>query len=60
MCSPATCMKIVERGRDPPAWLPWRAMEGLMHDLGLWQDLALVAACLIAFAGVCLMEALSG
>jgi hypothetical protein len=31
-----------------------------MSDLGVWQELAVVTGCIVAFAGVCLLETLSG
>jgi hypothetical protein len=30
-----------------------------MGDLSVWQELAVVTACIVAFAGVCMLEALS-
>jgi hypothetical protein len=30
-----------------------------MGDLGVWQDLVFVAAAILVFAGVCLLESLS-
>jgi hypothetical protein len=30
-----------------------------MGDLGVWQELAFVAAAILVFAGVCMLESLS-
>jgi hypothetical protein len=30
-----------------------------MSEVGVWQELAVVTACIVAFAGVCMLESLS-